>query len=321
MFCDLRLNVGQATPPAELVGDNADPTKELLPRGGHPFRAKHRFRQRNMGKSFRFAGTLLGLLLSLVTVWACEGKIGYKGEDLKAFHEKKAGVELRFKTRYGNQSAFYIFPRQEGQKIPARLVIAYPGITALALGWLDFISNTSYPDTGFLLVDYPGRGNSEGRFRPKYLNESSSGALKALATYLGVRLEELTGNMLFLGHSFGCGAALQFAPEAPPKRIVLVAPFNTFRKAAFRRIGPLAWIIPDGMDNCERIRELCRLPSPPKIIIFHGSADETLPVSMGRDLVECSPGCVEYHEIEKAGHTDILHNTREAIITALLGSQ
>jgi pimeloyl-ACP methyl ester carboxylesterase len=172
-----------------------------------------------------------------------------------------------------------------------------------------------------LLIEYPGRGNSKGRLRPKYLNESSSGALMALGEYLGVPQQELMGNMYFLGHSFGCGVALQFAAETPPKRIVLVAPFDKFRKAAFRKIGPLAWVIPNGMDNCERARELCKLSSPPKIIIFHGSSDKTLPVSMGRNLAACSPGCVEYHEIPEAGHTDILQNTRGAIIDALLDSQ
>jgi len=272
-------------------------------------------------KHFLFIGRCFWLLPFLIMILGCQKRIIYKAEDIKTFNEKKAGVELRFQTSYGIQSAYYIFPWQVGEKIPARLVIAYPGITALALGWLDFISNTPYNDAGFLLIEYPGRGNSEGAFRPKYLNESSSGALKALGDYLGVPQQELTKNMLFLGHSFGCGAALQFAVKTLPKRIVLIAPFNTFHKAAFRKFGPLAWIIPDRMDNCERIKELCGYSSPPKIIIFHGSADETLPVSMGRDLAACSPGCVEYHEIEKAGHADILHNARGLIINALFDSQ
>ena len=258
--------------------------------------------------------------LFLIVSSGCQGRIVYKTEDIKTFHEKKTGVELRFQTRYGTQSAYYVFPQQPGERFPGRLVIAYPGITALALGWMDFISNAPPIDTGFLLIEYPGRGNSEGIFRPKYLNESSSGALKALGNYLGVPHQELTQNMLFLAHSFGCGAALQFATETPPKRIVLIAPFNTLRKAAFRQYGPVAWVIPD-MNNCEILEELCRLSSPPRIIIFHGSADETLPVSMGRDLAARSPGCVEYNEIEKAGHTDILRSSRGAIIEALLGSQ
>ena len=40
IFCGLRLYVGQATPPAGLVGEDADPTKKTLPRspamGGIP---------------------------------------------------------------------------------------------------------------------------------------------------------------------------------------------------------------------------------------------------------------------------------------------
>jgi len=269
---------------------------------------------------FTLIAGAFGLLLLFITSCSDTWRVSYKGDDIKTFNEKKIGIELRFETSYGTQSAYYIFPSETGGNIPARLVIAYPGITGLALGWLDLISDTPYSDVGFLLIEYPGRGNSQGIFRPKYLGESSSGALKALVDHLGISRQEITKNIVFLGHSFGCGEALQFAAEILPKRIVLIAPFSTLRRAAFRQIGPLAWIMPN-MDNCERIKELCRLSSPPKIIIFHGSADETLPVSMGRDLAACSPRCVEYHEIEKAGHKDILHNARQMIMNALLDSQ
>ncbi len=265
-----------------------------------------------------FVARILGLLVVLTMSSGCDGRIAYKAEDINAFNEKKVGVELRFPSSYGIQSAYYIFP-EKGEKVPARLVITYPGISELALGWLNFISKIPNRDTGFLLIEYPGRGNSQGKFLPKYLLESSSGALKALCDYLDCPQQELTKNLVFLAHSFGCGEALQFAAETLPRRIVLIAPFNTLRKVAFKQVGPLAWFIPD-MDNCKSIKELCSLPDPPKIVIFHGAVDETLPVSMSRDLAACSPGCVEYHEIEEAGHTDILHNEWGMIVNALFDS-
>ncbi len=274
---------------------------------------------KKMSRYFIFTGRSFGLLLILMMSSGCGGRIAYKAEEINAFSERKAGVELRFLSSYGIQSAYYIFPQKSGEKIPARLVMAYPGISELALGWLNFISNIPDRDAGFLLIEYPGRGNSQGRFLPKYLVESSSGALKALCDYLDCPQQELTKNLLFLAHSFGCGEALQFARETLPKRMVLIAPFNTLRKVAFKQVGPLAWFIPD-MDNCEKIRELCSLPDPPKIVIFHGAADETLPVSMSRDLTACSPGCVEYHEIEGAGHTDILQSEWRMIVNALFDS-
>ncbi len=273
-----------------------------------------------MNIHFIFARRCFGLLVILMMSSGCEGRIPYKAEDINAFSEKKAGVELRFPSSYGIQSAYYIFPQKGCGKIPARLVMAYPGIDGLALGWLNFISAIPYRDAAFLLIEYPGRGNSQGEFLPKYLLESSSGALNALCDYLDCSQRELSKNLLFLAHSFGCAEALQFATVTLPKRIVLIAPFTTLRKVAFRRVGPLAWFIPD-MDNCKSIRELCGLSDPPKIVIFHGTADETLPVSMSRDLAACSPGCVEYHEIEGAGHTDILHNEWGMMIAnALLDS-
>jgi hypothetical protein len=58
IFCDLRLNVGQASSPAEMVGEDADPTKERLPRRGHLFRAKSRMRHRFLQRDSLCLGTL-----------------------------------------------------------------------------------------------------------------------------------------------------------------------------------------------------------------------------------------------------------------------
>ena len=271
------------------------------------------------GRGNVFAEVRIAWLVVLLALsWGCVGRINYQAGEIVAFERSDVGVELRFAATYGLQRSYYIFPREGRRQPPTPLVVAYSGVGSLALEWLDYIARAPNSKAGFLLIEYPGRGNSEGLFRLD-LRESSSGALKALAEHLGSPLGKLEQDMVFLGHSFGTGAALQFTAESAPKTIVLVAPFDTFRKATFKKIGPLAWILPDKMDNVERVKGLCALKTPPKIIIFHGSEDTSLPVTMSRDLARQAPKCVEYHEIEGAGHSDVLYKAQGAIMAALFG--
>ena len=250
----------------------------------------------------------------------CYSHLPYTASEIASFDAREFGVELTYQTRAGSQSAFYVPPKEYPERPPERLVIMYPGYLLRALDWLEIVDHAPDPKAAFLLIDYPGRGRSEGVMRPKHLPDSSFGALKALGLHLNVRQDELTKHLCLLGHSFGCAAALQFAPHVDVERIVLIAPFTTLHRAVYKIYGPLAWLIPDRMDNQERLRKLCQRPRRPAVVIIHGSADDTLPVKMGRDLAGLFPGWIVYHEIEGADHVGIL-KTSEALIFEALFSQ
>jgi uncharacterized protein len=257
-------------------------------------------------------------LAGLSHAFGCQSKLAYTEVEIGSFRSENSGAELIFKTRSGQQSAFYIFPKNNFQELPEFLVIAYPGIGSRALDWQDMVNHCQNPKTGFLLIDYPGRGNCEGLMRPKYLPESTLGALTALKDYLNIKQDHhFTGHLIFLGHSFGSAAALQMAEPLSPDRIVLVAPFTTLRKALFKKVGPLAWLNPDQMDNRQWINKLCAQPKPPLITIIHGTNDQSVPVEMGKELSTRAEGCVVFHEIEGAGHMDILTLAQDLILNAI----
>ena len=257
-------------------------------------------------------------LASLFQSFGCQSKLPYSEIEIDAFRSGKIGVELFFESRSGRQSAFYIFPENNLQNLPEFLIIAYPGIHSRALDWMETVNYCKHTGTGFLLIDYPGRGNSEGLMRPKYLPESTVGALAALKEYLKIGVDQkFYSHLSLLGHSFGCAAALQVAGRLNPDRIVLIAPFTTLRKALFKKVGPLAWINPDQMDNGKRLKELCAHPNPPLISIIHGTNDRSIPVEMGRILATQSKGCVVFHEIERAGHMDIMELSQDLILKSL----
>jgi uncharacterized protein len=269
-------------------------------------------------KFFWYSMALTGLLLS----FGCYPKLPYSEVEIESFRKENYGAELFFETRAGKQRVFYIFPENHPSDFPEFLVIIYPGIGSKALDWKEFAIGSRNPKNGFLLIDYPGRGNNQGSMRPKYLPDSTIGALNALKKYLAIEQDQNVSNhLLLVGHSFGCAAALQVAQHLNPDKIVLIAPFTTLRKALFKKVGPLAWLNPDQMDNGKWLENLCKQANPPLINIIHGTKDQIVPFGMGKELANRSNGSVIFHEIEGAGHVDIIKIAEDLIIKALFDEE
>jgi len=247
----------------------------------------------------------------------CRGHLKYSLSEIKAFEDRESGVVLAYEARAGEQFAYYIPPRDMPEYPPKMLIIVYPGIASRALDWVRFADRVPVDRSGVLLIDYPGRGKNRGLMRPKYLNDCSYGALKALGEHLDVQQQELTRHLRLLGHSFGGGAALQFGSHIDAERIVLIATFNTLHRIIRKKYGFLARLMPDSMDNRKFLEELSRRPKRPAVVIIHGTEDQTVPVEMGRDLAALFPEWIVYHEIEGGEHMGIL-KTHEALILRAL---
>jgi len=244
-------------------------------------------------------------------------KIPYTQEQVDAFLKRKENIQLAFFIQHDRQVAFYIPPLNFPDRVPRQLAILYPGIESVALGWLKFIRLKEDPSAGYMLIDYPGRGNSEGMMNPEKLYLSTEGALKALADHLGV--ETIDTEFSLLGHSFGTGIALQYAARSPVARIVLVAPFTTLRKALAQKSFLLSILVPAQIDNIKLIKALLQRENPPEITIIHGAQDTSLPVEMGRKLASLDPKLIQYYEIPRGDHTSILTTHRDLIFHSLLG--
>ena len=258
------------------------------------------------------------LLLSVtLSTLGCMRSIPYNPGQVEYFHSRAENVSLEFETERGRQVAFYIPPVNAPNLPPSRLNILYPGINSVALGWQQYIRLDRDPDTGYLLIDYPGRGLSEGSMRPETNYVNTEGALKVLRERF--RGEEFKAEMNLLGHSFGTGAALQFAQRAKVSRIVLVAPFNDLKTAVALQSWFLSVIMPSQIDNREIIHALLLSEDAPQITILHGSLDRTLPVSMGRELAAIAPEEIDFIEFADDGHVDILTTRRDLMFEILNG--
>ena len=226
---------------------------------------------------------------------------------------------LHFLTKKGKQVAFYMPPENNPHALPERIVLIFPGYLSQALDRLDWAWALRKRNVGVLLLDYPGRGFCEGRIRPKHLPWTSSGALSALAKEFHVSVEQAERRLYVIGHSFGCGAALQFSEKNPVQSLVLLAPFATLKQSIFRKIGPLAWLIPDNLNNKKFLKTLINEQPESNITIIHGVLDESIPIRWGRQLAAINQNRINFIEIPKGSHISILTENNTLIFDSLLG--
>jgi hypothetical protein len=76
---------------------------------------------------------------------------------------------------------------------------------------------------------------------------------------------------------------------------------------------PLCWLLLHNYDNRARLGELAARAQPPRVTIFHGDVDETVPIAMGRELGGMYPGMISFHAVPGAVHLTVLINSRSEI--------
>lgn len=224
-------------------------------------------------------------------------------------------VELRFETKAGRQTAFFV-PPNDRAALPNRIWVAFCGNGSLALDWLPLVREDHRPGDAFLLIDYPGYGESEGWPNVANTRAAAEGALLALAARLGVAPATFEPRLDTLGHSLGAAAALDFAGQHPQVgRVILFAPFTSLREeAAFFLGGALARLLPDDYNNRAVLRSLAQRLPPPRVVIFHGMEDGLILPRMGRELAAAFPGLVSFRAIPGANHDTIVGAAEEAVL-------
>jgi fermentation-respiration switch protein FrsA (DUF1100 family) len=102
------------------------------------------------------------------------------------------------------------------------------------------------------------------------------------------------------GRSLGSAAATHVAANHEVAGIILESPFTSARGMAARhyRLFP-SFLVRIGLDNIGRIPGI-HCPT----LVFHGTADMLVPMSMGRDVAAAAGGPVEFVMIKGAGHND-----------------
>uniref|UniRef100_A0A7S1P4R7 AB hydrolase-1 domain-containing protein n=1 Tax=Vitrella brassicaformis TaxID=1169539 RepID=A0A7S1P4R7_9ALVE len=292
-------------------------------------------------------GASLIAVLSLAQDHLIYFKRKYKGagfyeEQRRAFDEFLGSIgrqpiqDIQFKdASIGHQTAFLIPPRSSrvgtvvSPRSPLRLWVLFGGNAALALDWLEFVGvylrrrvkagkddSGEEDDMAFLLADYPGYGECEGRPTPANTMKTSVQALDAcldsLSRHYSGPLPPIELNVF--GHSIGAAAGLQLALAVAqrlnhagnPKpayhsislgRLLLISPFTSLVDMAtvVFPIIPTAVVetlLVHKWDNRKRLTSLLDphlwedhvSDSAIPLTVMHGDRDEVVPVYMGREL-------------------------------------
>lgn len=150
---------------------------------------------------------------------------------------------------------------------------------------------------GLLLLSYRGYGGNSGRLDEAGLIED---ARSALAWLVGRGVP--SGRIAVYGESLGCGPAVALAAETPVGAVILEAPFSSIADVAAYHFPwlPVRWLVRDRFESAARIGQV-RAP----ILILHGTADETIPIALGRRLFAAANEPKEIKEFTGGGHNDL----------------
>jgi fermentation-respiration switch protein FrsA (DUF1100 family) len=205
-----------------------------------------------------------------------------------------AGERIELTMRDGTRLVGWFLPPEGGAPSPALLWFYGNGETIGAI-W-PILRDFRPPQAALLVVDYPGYGASGGRASEAGMYEAADLAYQALLD----RPEIDRRRIYVYGRSLGTAAATHLATEHGIAGLILESPYTSARGMAARhyRIVPPA-LVRLRLDNIGRMPRI-RCP----VLIFHGTADMLVPITMGREVARAAGGPVEFVMIEGAGHNE-----------------
>jgi uncharacterized protein len=239
----------------------------------------------------------------------------YDTHATQEWQNRTHGKPIDFTTSQGKQRAFL----QGQMTAPRNLWIVCSGNGSVALDWSEWIQDHAPKEDAWLLVDYPGYGDCEGSPNPKSIQETFKTLIPLAQQTIGWNHPDLqTGHLRFFGHSLGCATSLMAASEFGIQRGVLVSPFTSTMAMSQVKIGiPLGFLVSHRYDNSARLAELAARGSG-KVIIFHGTNDQIIPISMSRLLAKEQKQIVHLREIPGGRHNDISRIRADEMTQALI---
>jgi fermentation-respiration switch protein FrsA (DUF1100 family) len=243
---------------------------------------------------------LAGLYVVLsVVLWALQEKITFPAPRSNLPDPLKTlgyGEQIELRMHDGTKLVgWYLPPLRRPSPPSAALLWFYGNGETIGAIW-PIIRDFRPPNAALLVVDYPGYGASGGRATEAGVYEAADLAYNAL-----VARPEIDRHRIYVyGRSLGSAVATHTAATHGVAGLILESPFTSARGMAARhyRIFP-TFLVRLQLDN---VGAISRVHCP--ILIFHGTADMLVPITMGREVAAAAGGPVEFVMIEGAGHND-----------------
>jgi len=223
------------------------------------------------------------------------------------------GRPVDFHTSQGGQRAFL----QGNLESPRNLWIVCGGNATLALEWSSWLRTHAPPEDAWLLVDFPGYGECQGKPNPETIRETFQKVVPLASEAVGLTATPDPARLRVFGHSLGAAACLIAAGEFDIRDGVLLSPFTSTMEMSRLVVGvPIGFLVTHRFDNAARLDEILA-GGPANFIILHGTHDGIIPSRMGRELAERGGEHVRFVEIEGGGHNDISARHPKPLAAAL----
>ena len=151
-----------------------------------------------------------------------------------------------------------------------------------------------------LLVDYRGFGSSDGILLPSETTVYEDA--EAAWTYLVKEKGVLPSDVYIYGHSLGGAIAIELARRHPDAGgLIIESSFTSIydmsQLDSRYRYVPIKLFLRERFESLSKVPEL-RMP----VLFVHGTADDTVPFWMGKQLFDAAPGPKRFVEIDGGGH-------------------
>ena len=262
-------------------------------------------------------GVIIG---SLTLLTACQSRFiyfprPYAAGDVETWKQKYHGEIISYETSAGRQQA-YLQRKVRQQGPPERFWLVAGGNAALALDLADWLWENGDSRDAFLLIDFPGYGQCEGSPNPSRIHENMLAAVPAAIQKMGFSPAEIQPRMRIFAHSLGCAGTLLAAREFGIRRGILLSPFTSTMDMTRQVLGVnLGWLLWHRFDNKARLHELAGTDA--RFIVFHGTTDEVIPISMSREMKAEMPDLINLREVPEGFHNDLFEVAEKAIASAM----
>jgi fermentation-respiration switch protein FrsA (DUF1100 family) len=193
--------------------------------------------------------------------------------------------DVRFKSKDGTALHGWFVPAQGKSAATAMGTVVFSHGNAGSVGHhLGF--NLWLADAGYnvLTYDYRGFGKSGGKVDRRGMVDD----VRAAFDYVAERADVDPGRLVSMGHSLGGAKSLVAITERPVKglrAVITDAAFASYQAMARRIGGDVgARLVSDEWAPKDSVAKLAPLP----LLIVHGTNDEVVPFSQGKELFEAA---------------------------------
>jgi fermentation-respiration switch protein FrsA (DUF1100 family) len=148
-----------------------------------------------------------------------------------------------------------------------------------------------------LAISYRGYGKSSGKPSEKGIYTDGAGAIDYAMQTLDYSLD----NIIIFGRSIGSTVAVHISQHKDIAGLILITPLTSAKaQAKAQGLGFLSFLAGDAFDNLSKISNI-KCP----LLVIHGTDDEILSFSMGKDIFDQAHVDKQLVIIEGAGHNNL----------------